>query len=446
MHESEPLVEILAVEPVEPDGSVLRGIALAQPRPGDPGTDYAGTFGFDVSGWVLGARLPAQRLSLVLDGTPLWEVPVDRDWGGVAEDHPDAPGATRAGFDASLSSLPLPYEFRLRMHVVLSDGDRTAQPQVATIRGRRAPLESGYDPRFQPLMVTGFSRTGSNLFLRLLGAHPQVVAYRPFYHEPRVSHYWIDVLRELTEPGSSRRQIVPRSNLAQRGWWLDSPRQSPRLDEVDVERGVAAEAAPRIASFCQERIDATYAQLAHVAERPEAIYFAEKQLPMHVPTMLWDLYPGAREVFLVRDFRDMVASMFRADAKWGGRPRFGREGAASDQQFVRHLRRFARDLEGSWRRRRATAYLVRYEDLILAPEQTVAGLIAYLGVEDSPGAGRAMVASLALHDEGSEIYRTTPSPEESIGRWRGDLSPAVREECDRIFAPVLELFGYETGH
>jgi hypothetical protein len=444
VHETEPLVEILAVEPVEPDGSVLRGIALARPQPGDPSADYAGTFGFDVSGWVLGARLPARRVSLVLDGTPIWEVPVDREWGGVAEDYPDAPGAARSGFQASLSSLPLPYEFRLRMDAVLSDGDRTARPQVATIRGRRARLHSGYDPRFQPLMVTGFSRTGSNLVLRLLGAHPQIVAYRPFYHEPRVSHYWVDVLRELTEPGSSRRQIAPRSNLAQRGWWLDAPRQAPRLDEVDVERRIAAEAVPRIASFCQERIDAAYTQLAQPAGRSDATYFAEKHLPMHVPTMLWDLYPRAREVFLVRDFRDMVSSMFRADAKWGGRPRFGRAGAASDQHFVQNLRHFARDLEGSWRRRRGTAHLVRYEDLILAPEQTVAGLIAYLGVEDSPSANRAMVTSLNLRDEGSEIYRTTPSPRESIGRWRSDLSPAVREECDRVFAPVLELFGYET--
>jgi len=55
----EPVDPVEPVEPVEPDGSVLRGIALARPRPGDPGTDYAGTFGFDVSGWVLGARLPA---------------------------------------------------------------------------------------------------------------------------------------------------------------------------------------------------------------------------------------------------------------------------------------------------------------------------------------------------------------------------------------------------
>ena len=65
MHESEPLLEILAVEPVEPDGSVLRGIALARPRPGDPGTDHAGTFGFDVSGWVLGAALVLSVISLV---------------------------------------------------------------------------------------------------------------------------------------------------------------------------------------------------------------------------------------------------------------------------------------------------------------------------------------------------------------------------------------------
>jgi len=433
-------LEILAVDVASPGGEVL-GLDLPVPRPGS-----ARTFGFDVRGWVLGSRRRARHISFTVDGTPLWQVPVARAWGGVAEHYPDVPGADRPGFRAALSSLPLPREFALEVRVVLGEGGDTASAWLAAIRGRRAPLRGEDDPRFQPLMVTGFSRTGSNLFLRMLGAHPEIVAYRPFFHEPRVSTYWIDVLRELTEPASIRRQITPRANLAQRGWWLDTGALSPApLDDEGLEADLAAGSLQPLVRLCQGRIDAAYGVLAARADRPEASLFAEKHLPGHVPTMLWDLYPGAREVFLVRDFRDMVASMFRADAKWGGEPRFGRAVATDHEQFVRGLRPFAQDLQGSWERRRDSAHLVRYEDLITEPEQTVTALVRYLGVDAGTGVTRAMVDSLAMRDEGSEIYRTTASPAASIGLWREELGPAVKATCEEVFAPVLELFGYAAG-
>ena len=436
------LLEITGVD-LAPPGGELRAFDLAAPCPGDTGV--AGTFGLDVRGWVLGARTRARRVSFALDGTPLWQAAVEREWQGVADDHPGAPGAERPGFRAAVGSLALPREFALEARVAFGEGAESVTERMATIHGRRAQIESDHDPRFRPLMVTGFSRTGSNVLLRLLGAHPEIVAYRPFFHEPRVATYWIDVLRELTEPAGVRRQITPRTNLARRGWWQGADAPPPPLDEPDIERRLAVDPVPRLAAMCQERVDAAYAALAQRVDRAGASLFAEKQLPMHVPTMLWDLYPGAREVFLVRDFRDMVASMFRADAKWGGGPRFGRADAAGDEQFVRQLRPFAQDLLGSWSRRRERAHLVRYEDLVTAPGETVGALVEYLGVDAGPAGRRAMVESLAVRDEGSEIYRTTASPSESIGRWREELEPTVREACEAVFAPALEAFGYAGG-
>ena len=137
--------------------------------------------------------------------------------------------------------------------------------------------------------------------------------------------------------------------------------------------------------------------------------------------MLWDLYPGAREVFLVRDFRDMMASIIAANRKWAGPPRFGRAVAASDEEHVRRFRRFVADIMGSWRRRRDRAHLVRYEDLIRQPRETVAALAAYLEVDGSAATLDRMVDSLARRDEESDVYRTAGTAEASIGRWREDL-------------------------
>jgi hypothetical protein len=294
-------------------------------------------------------------------------------------------------------------------------------------------------------MVTGFSRTGSNLFLRLLGRHPEVIAYRPFHFESRITHYWMDVLRELTEPAGYRRQMRP-GGLSVRGWWLGDRAPSPFVDHGEaLEREMGAGALVDIAELSQRRVESVCRQVAAQLERPGATFLAEKHLPGHVPTMLWDLYAGAREVFLVRDFRDMMASIIAANRKWEGPPRFGRADAASDEEHVRHFRRFVKDLVGSWRRRAGQAHLVRYEDLIRQPRETVAALVGYLGVDGSAATVDGMVESLALRDEGSDVYRTANSAEASIGRWREDLDPAVLEACEDVFAPALELFGYASA-
>ncbi len=231
--------------------------------------------------------------------------------GDVAEEHPGVAGAERSGFDATLSSLALPGEFELRI--------ASGEIERGRISGRRKPLLRGDGQPIHPVMLTGFSRTGSNLLLRVLGAHQEIVAYRPYQYEPRVRTYWADVLRELTEPAANLRQIVTPGSIAERGWWLGlAPRMPRPLDDADVEGALAVDAVEDAVDFCQGRITRVYEQIAAATARPEAQLFAEKLLPGAVPTIAWELYPDAREVFLVRDFRDMMASVLDWKARFGG--------------------------------------------------------------------------------------------------------------------------------
>jgi hypothetical protein len=293
-------------------------------------------------------------------------------------------------------------------------------------------------------MVTTFSRTGSNLLLRMLGEHPEIVAYQPFRYEPRVSAYWVEILRELTEPGSYRRQITPQLRQAARGWWLApaGPMPSPLLDP-EVEGAIARDALNDVARFCQERIDAVYARIAPRCGRPNAAYFAEKHSPNEVPMILSELYPAAREVFLVRDFRDMIASMLAANERRGN-VRFGRTASDTDEQFVRRFRRFAANLAASWKRRSARAHLVRYEDLLSRPQETVDALVEYLGLEATDDVLAQMTESLGRREEALEGHITSASPEASIGRWRRDLAPELKKVTEEVFGAALELFGYEA--
>ena len=87
-------------------------------------------------------------------------------------------------------------------------------------------------------------------------------------------------------------------------------------------------------------------------------------------------------------------------------------------------------LRDSWRERRETALLVRYEDLILRPEPELARMCSYLGVTDDEPVIGATLARAATSDlEGQERYATARDPRASIGRWRTDLSEALQEAC-----------------
>jgi Sulfotransferase family len=129
-----------------------------------------------------------------------------------------------------------------------------------------------------------------------------------------------------------------------------------------------------------------------------------------------------------------------------GRPGFRRDEAASDSEYV--LTRVGPRvvaIADAWRRRAEQAHLLRYEDLVLRPEETVRALVAHLGLDASDAAVRPMLASLADRDSGSEGHRTVTDPAESIGRWRRDLSREVIEACGAALGPSLEAFGYEPA-
>jgi hypothetical protein len=402
----------------------------------EPRLDPEPTFALNVAGWALGRDGPPARISFVHDADVLWEVPAEIERPGVEEAHPDIPGALRAGFYATLNTLALPRDFELHVY---ADGS-----PIGTIRGRRAALPAPGAQKLNPLMLTGFSRTGSNLVLRMLGAHPEIAAYRPFQYEPRVLTYWVDVFRELTEPAAYLRQITTQGRIAERGWWLGTGAPMPRpLFDPPVQYGIATDTLEDAAEFCRSRIARVYGRIARAIDRPSATLFAEKQLPGVVPTIAWELYPDAREVFLVRDFRDMVASVLSWKGRFGG-AWFGHAAAETDEAFVQSLSGFATNLVASWRRRSSRAHLLRYEDLLNGPEQAVAGLVDHLGVDRSPEARAQMIATLAERSPNSEEYRTTESPAASTGRWRRDLPEQLRRTVEDSFGPALAEFGYEA--
>jgi hypothetical protein len=180
-------------------------------------------------------------------------------------------------------------------------------------------------------------------------------------------------------------------------------------------------------------------RVSELFERPRARFFVEKVGPS-TGLLARELYPDAREIFLVRDFRDMVASTFAFNEKRGFQG-FGRGRAASDADYVRGIvADSVGELVAAWRARRDGAHLLRYEDLIRSPRETVAAAFEFLGLESGEETVDAAIATLGEPE--SEVHRTATA-DQSVDRWQRDLAPDVRDACETALGAALREFGYE---
>jgi hypothetical protein len=218
----------------------------------------------------------------------------------------------------------------------------------------------------------------------------------------------------------------------------------PSALELGMEEWLENDAVENLAALCQTQIEAFYLEVARRSGKRDVRYFAEKFLLD--PTLLdltTEIFPGARELILVRDFRDRLSSVFAWNEKRGDHG-FGHEAEMSKAEYL--AERVNADAEGLLSRRRRkgeSAHLVRYEDLILEPQRTLKGILEFLDVD---AGAEAVIETLRLANRPNELldgHRTVSDPTQTIGRWRRDLPPDLAAECNEILAPVLAEFGYE---
>ena len=431
------IVEIKDVQITPDPRGHLRGAHIDFPNAGSRSDVYS----FDVAGWALGKFSPVVAIEVVHEGRSVFEIPVLIDRPDVAAAFPGMPGGERVGFSASLGALSVRREFEILLQAKLESGQAEL---VGSVRGERAELRSAYKPLVQPLMVTTLARTGSTWLNHVLSCHPEIVAFGPFRHETRVALYWATVLQELTQPQSYLSQFDPR-DLSVRRWWLGDAGVDPRvMREPGVGAWLGVDRVRSLAATCQAQIDEFYAQHGAADDRVE--YFVEKSPPWQVPLdLLQELYPNAREIILVRDFRDMFCSIRSYNEK-RGISGFQRDGVETDAEYIAsRVKRFAEALLRRWRSREDLVKLVRYEDLILEPTRTLTGLAEYLDIDSRRTAMDRVLHRAALKAAGAEVHRTAPDSKSSIGRWRRDLSPELLDVFADRLDPLLAEFGYETG-
>ena len=444
------VIEFLNVTRAEIDQEALWGFAIDYPKKGD----QANTYTIKTTGWVLGKESPVVAVEVLSEGRILGQVPVNMERPGVSKRYPEVLWAKNSGFNIEVGVIGLPLEGEVRIRGVLENKSKVL---LGIVHYRRLPLHSNYQAQLQALVFTSVGRSGTTWLMRLFSQHPSIITSESYPYEFLVSQYWMQMLNILSQPRHPQKFY---------GAYFYEEYQSigpnPYYGKADGDAAndwLGRDYPEQLADFCRQSIDNLYQHMGCAQgkllpqlsgntnnHQHQPLYFVEKFLPNPHRKLLLEVYPQAKEIVLVRDFRDILCSAlaFNTKRKYLS---FGRQRVDSDREYIQTtIKNTAANLLGIWRQRKEQVHLVRYEDLILAPEQTLSDIFAYLNLDHSSSTISKILAQASEDTPKLKYHRTTDSPQESIGRWQKDLEPSLKALCTEVCREALEQFGYSlTG-
>jgi hypothetical protein len=339
------------------------------------------------------------------------------------------------GFQLWVNTIGLPQTFELSLWARLADGWAI---EFARLRGTASLPRSSFRPTLLPLSVTSLRRTGTTLLMGMLAEHPEIGVRRRYPFDARLGAHWMQVLAALSGPSGPFASSHPDQFQDERLAAVNSLNTLHQEDPT-LPSWFAADAPEELVALCQRSLETAYLRIARLQGESPGRYFAEKNGPTYSTRLLTQLYDGAREIVLVRDFRDLICSMLAIDRK--RRMRTFQRDDTVDAFIIRVVDEF-RQLAAAWSERRHSALLVRYEDLITHPHMSLQRIAKYAGIDASPPVLEQMVAFRRVANQATLAHRTTNDGLLSVGRYRYDLDEHQIGLCHEVGGDLLPRLGY----
>ena len=438
------IVEITAVRLPGRSSPQVVDCALDQPS---ADTSRA-SFTVELRGWVSTSSAPPRAVRVVSLNERseavrevVCVVPVDIPRPDVRNTSADE-DATARGFAVEIGALRLPTRFRLELRLVLEDATNVKLAEVEGTRQAIRPPTAPVEGDLRPAVIVTTGRSGSTWLSYLLNQHPALVAYGPFKREPRVAAYWLEIAQALSDPASYKQSLQPNFGRGQRWWLGDWPEASRAPLNDGLAEGLLGRETPEaLVELARQRVQAFYDSVAHHQGKHAPAYFVEKSPGLRPRAMefMAEAFPGLRDIVLLRDPRDVLCSILAYKQK-NPNAVLVRKDPGLDSDFLERMAGTYRAALAYMRLAGERAILVRYEDLVEDPAKTLAAMLAHLGVDQGNGTIATMVDA---RQAGMEVHQTAPSVEQSIGRWRRDLSDGDQSRANDAFEEALVGLGYE---
>ena len=294
---------------------------------------------------------------------------------------------------------------------------------------RRPPDQPVDSAVLTPILVSAPGRSGTTYLMSCLAAAPQIVAAELVPYEVRFLAYYATVFGVLTAPADLERSTHP-DRLEGDGFhigfnpftakqYAPAFRNRAALDTFDN-----VWKPERLGTALADTVREYYARLAADKGKAGVAKFAEKNNNLSEPTRKFArrAFPGMREIVIARDPRDVLCSHMAYFS-------------SSQEKAFHQLSHSCRQLLKMHDAAGEDTCFIRYEDLILGEQAAFATLSTFLDAAVEPAGGAASAATFQKH-------ATSDSPQASVGRWRRDLTDAMRAQSGQAWATFLDRFGY----
>jgi SAM-dependent methyltransferase len=422
-------VEIVEITRNADAMTVLKDFSIDLPSAGGTETGYL----VEVAGWAVGRFAEVAAVDVRCRGLVVGTVATQVQRPDVPAVLPHLDAGPVAGFGGIVALPGVPTRFELEVVVHLSDGTAVG---IGDIRGTRSrTLPPAAPAALAPLLVTSLGRTGTSWLLHLLGQHPAIVRHGQWGYELDAVGFFEERFRSAATRPHGADQPASFAPRPGRSWWgLDDPFLTPGI--ADWFR---ADHVERAAAHAREDLVAFYGAVAESQGVATPRYFAEKFHPQSAGFPL-ELFGAAREIILVRDFRDMICSILAINRK-RGYAAFDAEHAATDADLPQVLLPGVESLVAV-SQERPSSLVVRYEDLVAQPERTLAGVLTHLDLPADQSSIAAMLAAANVPHPAMGEHRTSTTQRASVGRWRTELDPKVVAACESVLGEAMQTFGY----
>jgi hypothetical protein len=264
---------------------------------------------------------------------------------------------------------------------------------------------------FDPIFIVGAPRSGTTLLRAMLNRHPRIGMSDETYF-----FYYVHLRRktfgDLADP-DNRRRLIESFSATQRMHRL-------KVDLSSLKARLMEEGTSYPAFFGS--IIKFYAESQHKVR-------AGEKTPHHAWYVreLLEWYPGGRVIHLVRDPRDVCASLF--NVPWG------RKTATANADLWVNLTRAAEQGAGNPRFRR-----VHYEDVVSEPERVMRELSQFLGEEYDPA--MLSTAPVSTADKPWFLRSHDALSKDRLGAWQGQLTRNDVRLIEAGAGPLMKEMGY----
>lgn len=293
----------------------------------------------------------------------------------------------------------------------------------------------------KPIFILGAHKSGTTLLRNILDGHPDLFVIPVETHFFQLMEYWVDNEYRKQQPGTLTRE----SAIEKLCNWIHTYNTSEAKYSDSQAKGLFNEALFREK---METLPENPTEIDIFGCYFQAIYEAihQKNLPVNIRIVeksvenaefaleLHHLFPDARFVHILRNPYSNLVSLRKYQGKKFGYP---------------IIRRMVKTLYNSYyflykNRQLLPEYtVVRYEDLVQTPEQTLQTLIEFL---DIPWNDRLLIPSVLGQPWGGNSItdqQFTGISAERLEQWQEDIHPMERYYVNRMFSFVLDDYGYD---